>query len=483
VISLAINFGVQVLIVRYLSKADYGAFAYAFSLALFAQTLVTLGLDRAVTRFIPIYDEQGAYDKLFGTLLFVGGVVAGLGLLTIAVVAIATGPLGVPLVHGQARTLLLILIVLAPLEAANDLFVGLFAVFSRPRAIFFRRYVLTSGLRLLAALILVLTSSDVVVLAVGYVLTGAAGVLISLAIFRDILRCDGLLAKFRRTRPVIPAREILSFTVPLLTTDLVYAIMVASDVVLLAHFRGAEDVASLRAIQPVAQMNQLVFSSFLFLFTPAVSRLFARGDRPGIDRLYWQTAGWIAMLSAPIFLLTFSLARPLTGVLFGPRYAGSAVLLAVLSLGYFVQAALGFNGTTLMVVGRVRALVMLNLVAVTVNVGANLVAIPRLGALGAAIATTSTLIVHNVLKQGALQRFAGVRFFRVQYARLYATVAVAALVVLAVQSVLQQTLLSFAIGGVAAAAVMTRNRHVLALGETFPELLRVPFLRRVLATQ
>ena len=334
VLSMAINFGVQVLIVRYLSKAEFGAFAYTLSIVLFTTTVITLGLDRAVTRFIPIYHEQGAYDRLLGTLLFVATIVAGLGVLAIVGVYVLTGPLGISLVPGgHAKPLLLILIMLAPLEAANNLFVGLFAVFSRPRAIFFRRYLLTAILRLAVSLILVLTQSNVTFLAIGYVLTGAAGVAISVVLFLSILRSDGLLPILRTTSPRIPAREILSFTVPLMTTDLVYGIMLVSDVLLVGHFKGSEAVATLRAVQPAAQANQLVFSSFLFLFTPAAARLFARGDRRGIDDVYWHTAGWIAILSSPIFLLTFSLASPLTVLLFGARYTSSAVVLAILKRG------------------------------------------------------------------------------------------------------------------------------------------------------
>jgi O-antigen/teichoic acid export membrane protein len=299
-------------------------------------------------------------------------------------------------------------------------------------------------------------------------------------IFVNILRSEGLVSKFRATVPRIPAREILSFTVPLLTTDLVYAVMVASDVVLLGHFSGTASVATLRAVQPAAQMNQLVFSSFLFLFTPAISRLFARDDRQGIDSVYWHTAGWIAILSSPIFLLTFSLASPVTLLLFGSRYADSALILAVLSLGYFVQAALGFNGTTLMVFGKIRTLVALNIAAMIVNVGANLIAIPRLGALGAGIATATTLVVHNILKQAALQRAGGIHFFRREYARAYVSVVVAALAVFVAQAALHEAILSFALGAVASACVLGINHKILRLQDTFPELLRIPLLRRLL---
>jgi O-antigen/teichoic acid export membrane protein len=374
-------------------------------------------------------------------------------------------------------------VLLVPLEATNQLFVGLFAVCSRPKAIFFRRYALTAGLRLAASLVLVLTSSDVAVLAIGYVLTGAVGVVVSVVLFLRILREDGLIAKLSGTRPRIPAREILTFTLPLMTTDLVYAAMLLSDVLLLGHFKGPGAVATLRAIQPAAQMNMLVFSSFLFLFTPAAARLFARNDRRGIDSVYWQTAAWIAILSSPIFLLTFSLAAPLTTLLFGSRYADSAVLLSILALGYYVQAALGFNGTTLMVIGRVRALVMVNVAAVVVNVSVNLVAIPRLGALGAAIGTAATLVLHNVLKQAMLWRLAGVRFFRPEYARMYAAVVAAALLLLLAQAALHQPVASFAFGACLSLCVLWASRHALRFGETFPELLRVPLMRRVLASK
>jgi O-antigen/teichoic acid export membrane protein len=483
IVALGINFGVQVLIVRYLSKADYGAFAYALSIALFMQTIVTLGLDRAVTRFIPIYDEEGRYDRLLGTLLFVGAVVVGLGVVTIAGTFLVVGPLGAaPVRDGDAKTLLLILVVMAPLEALNELFVGLFAVFSRPRAIFFRRYLLTSGLRLAVSVLLVVTNSGVALLATGYVLTGAVGVAISAIILLRILRDDGYLDHFRRVRPEVPAREILSFTMPLLTTDLVYAVMVASDAILLGHFKGAEAVATLRAVQPVAQMNQLVFSSFLFMFTPSIARLYARGDRRGIDDVYWHTAGWIAVLSSPVFLVTFSVAGPVTSMLFGARYADSAALLAVLAVGYYVQAALGFNGTTLMVFGEVRTLVALNVVAVAVNIGANLVAIPRFGALGAAVATAATLIVHNILKQAALSRVARVRFFPREYGRAYGSVVAAAVLLGVAASLVTNDAVALALAVLTGAVVLAVNRGVLLVGDTFPEVMRIPVLRRIFAS-
>ena len=80
-ISLGTNFLVQVLIVRYLQdKSDYGAFAYALSIVTIATTFVALGTDRAIGRFLPIYQERGRPDAMLGTIVVVTGTIASLGL-------------------------------------------------------------------------------------------------------------------------------------------------------------------------------------------------------------------------------------------------------------------------------------------------------------------------------------------------------------------------------------------------------------------
>ena len=43
-ITVVVNYAVQVVIVRYLTKSDFGAFAYALSIEAFVETLIALGL-------------------------------------------------------------------------------------------------------------------------------------------------------------------------------------------------------------------------------------------------------------------------------------------------------------------------------------------------------------------------------------------------------------------------------------------------------
>ena len=479
-ISLAVNFLVQVLIVRYLTQTDYGAFAYALAFANLAQTFVTFGLDRAITRFVPIYEERGDYGRLFGTLVMAGGTFVSLGLGVVLLVIGLQGWIAGTLIDEPAAiTLVIILIFLAPVQALDDLLVGLFAVFANARAIFVRRHLLGPASRLAVVLLLVLTEQRVEFLAAGYVASGVLILALYSGLLLRFLRRRGLTARFERREVQIPAREVLAFTVPLLSSDLLHVLMSATDAILLGYFYSAAEVGAFRVILPAALLNQVIFSSFALLFTPAAARLFARSDQDGINELYWRTAAWMAVFSFPIFLLTFSLAEPITVLLFEERYRDSAVYLAILSLGMYFNAALGFNGLTLKVMGKLRYIVTLNLAAGALNVALNLLLIPPFGALGAAIATGITLVLHNIFKQTGLA-LAGVHLFERRYLRVYASIVLVAAAVLGVQVLLRPALpVVLGMAALASATVVALNRHVLDIADTFPELARVPVLRHL----
>jgi O-antigen/teichoic acid export membrane protein len=479
-ISLTVNFVVQVLIVRYLTQADYGGFAYALAFVHLAQTFITFGLDRAITRFVPIYEERGDFGRLFGTLVMVGATLAALGLGAVVLVIGLQGWLAGSVIDDpEAITLVVILIFLAPIQALDELLTGLFAVIADARAIFLRRNVIGPLLRLAVVLLLVLTEQGVEFLAIGYVVSGAAILVTYAGLLVRQMRQRGLAARFRRSELTLPIGEVLGFTIPLLTSDLVSVLMTTTDVLLLGYFHDTLEVGAFRAILPAAMLNQAILSTFGLLYTPAAARLFARGDQDGIDHLYWRTAAWLAVFSFPVFLLTSSLAEPITVLLFGEPYRSSAPYLAILSIGMYFNAALGLNGLTLKVMGRLRYIVTLNLAAAAVNVVLNLLLIPPLGALGAAIATGATLLAHNILKQAGLS-MAGIRIFERRYLRLYGVIAAAAVAVLAIQVVVAPPApIVLALAALASAAVIVVSRRDLDLADTFPELQRIPFLRRL----
>ncbi|HEX3050730.1 MAG TPA: flippase [Aggregatilineaceae bacterium] len=478
-ISIGVTTLVQILTVRYLSKNAYGAFAYALSIATLGETIVTLGLDRAVTRFVPIYHEKEDYDRMFGTLLMVASTIFALSIILVLMVVGFQGFIADHLVNDQqAVDLLVILIALAPINAFDNILTGLFAVFSSPKAIFFRKYVLGPALKIGIVLLLILGKSSVTFLAFGYLASGLLGIAIFAVLLVRMMREQDFFSRFNRKTMNIPMREVLTFTIPLLASDLVYVVMNAMDAVLLEHNRGTGDVAAFRAVQPTARLNQVVLASFALLFTPAAARLFAQGDKEGINRLYWKNAVWVAIASFPIFALTFSLAGPVTSMLYGSRYEQSALIMAMLSFGYYFNAATGQNGLTLKVMGKLRYIVTVDILAAVINLVFNLILIPRYGAIGAAVGTMSTMIIFNILKQGGLMLGTGISILDRDYFKIYVVIILAAGGLLLVQVLLSPpAIIGLIIAVLISLLVLRINRKDLDIANTFPELLRIPMVR------
>lgn len=465
--------------VRYLSTSDYGALGYALSVVTMFQTFSMLQLQEVVVRFVPIYHEQEDYPRLVGTLvLTVCAVMFTSGLLIVLFFAWPQLMRHFMSHESLPIRMLSIMIFLVPVQAADAVFMALFASFASPRAIFFRRHVLAPSLILIAVGALILSRSSVSFLAYGYVIANIIGVVANCAMLFGLLYKRGLLQHFRLSKMIIPGKDIFGYSFPVLTSSLVSMTIGSVGVFLLGYFHNASEVAKFRAVLPAAQLNNTVFMSFTMLYTPLAARLFAKSDYAAINRLYWRTAVWMAVLTFPIFAATFCIAQPLVGLVFGHRYLSSGPILALLSLGYYFNVALGFNGLTIKVLGKLRYTVVINIIAAVANIVINLLLIPRYGAMGAAIGTAATMFLHNLMKQFGLRLASGLSIFDPHYSSFYLLIGGSSVGLFAIQ---QLTSASVWVAAPLAAAlsvlVLAVARKKLRVGETFPELLKVPGMR------
>jgi O-antigen/teichoic acid export membrane protein len=330
----------------------------------------------------------------------------------------------------------------------------------------------------LVVLLLILGGAGTKLIAGGYLAAGLVGVVISSGTLVHVLRQKGLLGRGSLKRIKLPAREVFSFTTPLLVSDFVFVLRTQFVVVLLEYFGSTTGVADYRAVFPLARINLVVYQTFLILFMPLASRMFARKDREGLNDLYRQTAIWIVVLTFPVFAATSSLAKPLTTLFFGSRYEESAAVLTLLSLGYYFSAALGFNGQSLRIFGKVRYILVTDLLMVVVTIILSFVLIPRYGALGAAISTCATLILQNILYQIGVMYHTGIRWFSWDQLKVYSIIALAWAGLLLMPPIS----ISFVVAAFVSLVVFLLSRKLLDIRRMFPELLRLPLMRRILSS-
>jgi O-antigen/teichoic acid export membrane protein len=482
-LSLGINFFTQVLMVRYLSTRDFGELAYGLAMVSFLRIFASLGLQDAIPRFVPIYRETREYGKMFGVMLLALGAVIITGIFFVGVIWRAPLFLMPFITHESLPSLevLSILIVLVPVEAADGLLDNLFASFADTGNIFFRRYLLGPGLKLGVVVLLLWMKSTILFLLYGFVAAGALGVIAYGGLLIKLLREQDLLCLFRWKEIAIPARETLAFVLPGLVSAVAMC-MGPVNVFLLGRLRTMSEVAFYRAAIPIAELNNIVFASFTLLYTPLAARLFARSDYRGINDLYWQTAAWMSVLSFPVFAVTFSLAKPLAIFLYGQRYAPSGPVLALLSLAIYFNALLGFNLQTLKVFERLRWVNVASAVTALANVILSAALIKLYGTIGAAIGSAAALIGFNVMLQAGLSPTPYFHVFDRRYLSVYFIIALGACGLFFLGSF---TSLSFYVllplAACVSLGVFALTKKKLTIAETFPELLRLPFMRLIFA--
>jgi O-antigen/teichoic acid export membrane protein len=296
-----------------------------------------------------------------------------------------------------------------------------------------------------------------------------------------VLRDRGLLPHPAWRRLDLPFREVFSFAFPLLSGEVVHLSMNSVSVVLLGYYATTSQVAVYRAVFPAARLNQLVLWTFAVLFMPLAARLYARNDRAGMGDAYWHSALWVAVATFPIFALTGPFAQSTAVTLFGEQYRESGQVLAILAIGYYVNAALGFNALTLQTVGRLRWLVKVNIAVALLNIAFAFALVPRWGAVGVATANAVTLIAQNGMNQLALQRSIGVGVFDRRGVPVFAMIIAAALGLAVFQrTVAPHFAVAVVVAGVTSLLLLVVNRRRLHLAETFPEVARVPVIGRLL---
>ena len=117
------------------------------------------------------------------------------------------------------------------------------------------------------------------------------------------------------------------------------------------------------------------------------------------------------LLGGPLFLMLILFPSTLLNI-FGPGFAGGALALQILAIGQLVRLASGPLGSVLYMTGNQRWMLAYSTLGVLLCVGFVAVLVPIYGPVGAALATSATVILRNVAAGIVVQRVLGIDLFR-----------------------------------------------------------------------
>lgn len=136
-----------------------------------------------------------------------------------------------------------------------------------------------------------------------------------------------------------------------------------------------------------AQVIPIMLRPFWAMFPSVAASLYNQGKREVLQRLYERSAGTAFLLTLPATVGLALIARRLILLLSTDQFVAGAPVVLFVGLGAMMNTFASFYAVTLGLVYKQHLSLVAHLVALVVNVVVNIVLIPPLGVLGAAIAT------------------------------------------------------------------------------------------------
>ncbi|MGH9170243.1 MAG: polysaccharide biosynthesis C-terminal domain-containing protein [Acidimicrobiales bacterium] len=218
------------------------------------------------------------------------------------------------------------------------------------------------------------------------------------------------------------AKEFWLFSLPR-TFGAIFQILVTYfDVLLVGAYMATKYAAAYSVASRYVLLSTFALQAVGNAVPTQLSRLMDARSYGRVRQVYASTTWWTIAFSWPP-LLVLAVFGPLFLSVFGPGYGVASTALAVLALSMLANIGTGPNGVLLLMAGRSRLNLTLQAVGLVTNIVLNLLLIPRIGLLGAAIAWAVTILLTSGLASAMLWRQIGIEPF----GKGYAVVAGAAL--------------------------------------------------------
>lgn len=392
VASAALIYASQILFARWMGSFEFGIYVYVWTWVILIGDVSDLGFAPAAQRFIPEYTKRKAHELLRG-FLFRSRWLA----VTSASLIAAAGAVAIKLLEPWLASYLVLPLTIAcmtlPFYTLMQIQDGIARSYNWIHLALLPPYVVRYLLMLTmigTAYLLNFPTDAVTVISM---------VVVSFAVtvFAQTIVLNRRLA--REIEPGPKAYEVktwFAISLPLLMVEGFYLLLTNTDVLVLQHFRSPDDVA----IYYAAAKTLTLIAFVHFAVSAAVAHRFSEyhvaADQARLKTILADSIRWTFWASLASAVVILVMGRPLLS-LFGPRFVDGYQLMFILSVGLLARASVGPVERLLSMLGEQSACAMIYASAFALNLALCITLIPRFGMEGAAISTTSALVVESIL--------------------------------------------------------------------------------------
>lgn len=391
-ISVGLSFILAVALARTLGPVGFGRYSYVYSFLLILAIPAQLGLPQLVVRETAKADIEGSWGSVRGLWRWSNAVIGFFSAVIVVGVVVVS-------IYGELneQKLVLLGVVLVPLVALGNIRgaalrgLGRVVLGQLPetvlRPLLFVGLILAFNLGSHSGLLTPEWAMFLHVLAAG--LAFLFGVVLLSRSIPDTLRT--------LPQPIYHSKHWISAALPLGMISGIQIINSNLDIVMLGIYRSTVEVGIYKVAVTAAALVAFGLQAINLVIMPRIARLFSKGDIQALQTLVTSSARIILVLAVSAALIIIIFGSWILDTAFGPEYADGYGILVVLVAGQLANSAFGSVAILLNMGGYEKVTLIGVLIAAFANVALNILLIPHYGGLGAAIATSVTLIVWNAV--------------------------------------------------------------------------------------
>ena len=193
----------------------------------------------------------------------------------------------------------------------------------------------------------------------------------------------------------ISLKYLLNISIPMLLTTSMFYIIQWTDTLVLGYYESTSNIGIYNVAIKMSMASSIMLFSINSIAAPKYSELFFSDRLDEFKSTVKYSSKLIFWLSCPIIIVIFLNSEFFLSI-FGNEFINAKYSLWILLLGQFFNILCGSVGYILMMTGNEKILRNIIIISALINIILNILLIPVFGILGAAIASTSSMIFWNI---------------------------------------------------------------------------------------
>lgn len=407
IIAQILSLGEKILLTRAFDPSTFGRYSLAMSIVMTTGILIRIGLGPATRRFVSEFKSKANGAALLGTVLTTTGIVFVLGFTTSVLIYllrnwIANALFNDPKLGPLLGYLSILIISVALLSIISEISMGE----QNPIKMMFFGNVGQKILRIIPiAGVVFLLEPDIEII-VALITIGLAGFsLISFfyTSFR-LFNAYGTNIEFNTGR-------LIRFSSPLILATAAGRIISSSDIYLLGYFINSAAVGIYSPAFAMAGGIKALYAGLNKMFSPIATENLVSGEVNELSSALGIFRFWSFSITLTTFMWTSIFSTQLLNLFFGSSYVEGVIVIYAIGAAYAFSTFVGPVGTILQSAERTKPIAISYVIALLINIIGNVLAIPVFGIGGAAIATSFSYIILNLIQYYSVRRIITAKFF------------------------------------------------------------------------